>query len=398
MGIHKEEIVQTYSKIMAKKAKSFNKDQLDLDFKFSVSNTTIDKEYANAQRSFEIQCNLDDHYLPVVKLNTVVIEKPLLLEKTTKGYRVKVELVDGSNKIEIGFKNTLGISSIFKTFSFKVNKTGKKVLYVAAVGVNQYQQKNYNLNFAAKDALDLSTKLKTSTSYDSVAIIYLKNKEVTKENLEKLGAFFGKMSRDDVGILYVAGHGLLDASYDYFYATHDIDFNNPNKRGVSYKFLEDLLKKGNSIKTLLIMDTCHSGEVDKDELKVESKASLKKGKVVFRGMDQAGLTENKYLNNKYSNQIIQELFLNLERESGNSVLSSCTGSEVAFESEEWNNGLFTYSLLSALDNQYTDYNKDGKIMLSELQWQTTYMVKKLSKNKQNPSVRGAEFELDFPIY
>ncbi|MCH2233127.1 MAG: hypothetical protein MK078_02655 [Crocinitomicaceae bacterium] len=67
-------------------------------------------------------------------------------------------------------------------------------------------------------------------------------------------------------LVFVAGHGVLDEKFDYYFASHDIDFQHPAERGIPYEKIEDLLDGIKALKKLLILDTCHSGELDKDEV------------------------------------------------------------------------------------------------------------------------------------
>jgi uncharacterized caspase-like protein len=93
-----------------------------------------------------------------------------------------------------------------------------------------------------------------------------------------------------------------------------------------------------------------------------------------------------------------ELFNDLRKGTGSTVISSAGGVEFAMESAEWKNGLFTYCLLNGLKNRTADLDGDGVIMLLELQAYVVDKVKALSHGKQVPNSRIQNLELDFPIW
>jgi hypothetical protein len=68
------------------------------------------------------------------------------------------------------------------------------------------------------------------------------------------------------------------------------------------------------------------------------------------------------------------------------------------ESDKWKNGLFTYCLLLGLKNGNADMNKDGAIMLLELQAYVVAKVTVLSHGKQVPNTRIKNMELDFRLW
>jgi len=219
---------------------------------------------------------------------------------------------------------------------------------------------------------------------------------VTIENIKGIKKFIANAQIDDVVIVFIAGHGILDENFDYYYATHDIDFNNPSERGIIYTEIENLLDGITALKKILFMDTCHSGEVDKDEIAFVEEESQEEGDIMFRSAG-AGVTTKKASGLHVSQELVKELFSDVRRGTGATVISSAGGVEFAMESDKWKNGLFTYCLLDALTNNSADVNKDGKTMLSELQVYLYSQVSKLSKGKQVPTSRIENLSLDFQV-
>ena len=144
------------------------------------------------------------------------------------------------------------------------------------------------------------------------------------------------------------------------------------------------------------MDTCHSGEVEEDDLTVSDETTTDENSddVMFRAVGPKLNT----VSGMSPSKMMKELFVDLRKGTGTTVISSAGGAEFAMESNEWKNGLFTYCLLFGLRNGSADLDKDGKIMLSELQLYTTDRVTQLSKGKQTPTTRIQNIQLDYQIW
>ena len=76
--------------------------------------------------------------------------------------------------------------------------------------------------------------------YNEVKVTKLLNKDVTKENIQKIKDLLMQSKVDDEVIIFIAGHGLLTKEFDYYFATSDIDFSNPQLRGVTFEEIENL--------------------------------------------------------------------------------------------------------------------------------------------------------------
>lgn len=317
---------------------------------------------------------------------------------------IYVYLAAGKNKIEINVLNQSGIESYKE--QVVVEKTGIKRqpnLFVAAVGTSKHIDARYNLNFADKDANDLVGTLKKSPAFNQVNELVLTNEQVTLENLVQIKNFFAKAAIDDVVILFVAGHGVLDADFDYFFATHDMDFSDPEKRGVPYEMIEKLLDGIRAIKKILFIDTCHSGELDKDDVMVDPNANNiddkdEQGEIIFRNAGVNVALKEDPLGLQSTNDLMKLLFTDLRKGTGATVVSSSGGVELSIEANEMKNGLFTYVLLEGLTSGHADLNEDGEISLAEIQRYTHDQVGVLSKGIQTPTARIQNNQLDYRLW
>jgi WD40 repeat protein len=314
------------------------------------------------------------------------------LEKT-----LEIKLASGINKIQVAAENTKGSESLKQTIEIECSKKVKPNLYILSIGTSIYKDKRYNLNYAAKDAQDLVGIFASGNKdvYGSIKTKSITNADATRINIEAVKTFFTDATIDDVVIVFVAGHGILDPNYDYYYGTHDIDFNKPAAKGLGYVALEGILDGIAPLKKMLIMDTCHSGEVDKEDVTTASNNEVKSDEaVVFRSVGPAIAT----VDGVSPSKMMRELFTDLRRGTGTTVISSAGGAEYAMESDQWKNGLFTYCLLFGLRNDGADLNQDGSIMLSELQLYVTDRVSQLSGGRQVPTTRIQNISLDYRVW
>ncbi|MEZ4922293.1 MAG: caspase family protein [Crocinitomicaceae bacterium] len=346
-----------------------------------------------------------DSKYPLTHMNVYVNDVPIhgrtgLPIEATQEHKSEfvLDLIDGINKIEISFRNEVGVESLRETQFIDNSAMEKGELYVVAVGVSNYKDDKYNLNYAAKDAKDVVELFAEQKAYSKVHTKLLTDIDVTKENIFAIKDFLKSARTKDVVMMFIAGHGVLDDKLDYYYCTHDMDFNNPAKKGVSYNELEVLFDGIRAIRKLLIMDTCHSGELFKDEVE-EVAITEEEGTddIVFRS-NQGTTTVRERQGLQKTNEAVKEMFNDLNRGTGTTVISSAGGVEYAMESDEWKNGLFTFCLLEGIESNNADLNKDGKIFLAELQQYIQSKVYDLSRGKQQPTSRFENISLDYQIW
>ena len=312
---------------------------------------------------------------------------------------IQVPLAHGENNIQVSTLNESGSESFKETIQVR-NTGGKKKpdLYLIAIGVSKYQDERYNLTYAAKDAQDVAKAFQESKYYTEVYSKTLLNEEVTLEQIFSLKDFFKNAGINDQVIVFIAGHGVLDADINYYFASHDMDFIDPAAKGIPYEMIEKLLDGIKPLKKLLLMDTCHSGEVDKDDVEIVESDEQKEDDLVWR---EAGVSiENKevQLGLQNTSELMKSLFTDMRKGTGATVISSAGGVELAMESATWKNGLFTYCLINGLTSLSADLDTNGEITVSELKNFVQMQVQLLSLGKQTPTSRIENHALDYRVW
>ncbi|MBI5217537.1 MAG: caspase family protein [Bacteroidia bacterium] len=413
LGFSSKELVTAYHQAYLKRLKkmNFTEDMFGKDFHLpdiTVENKEQIPLAVNTQKltlsvkaedsKYKLdRINVFLNNVPVYGFNGIDLrsQKVSLILKTCE-----VSLLPGKNKIQVSCLNEKGVESLKETFEIlcKPEQEIKPDLYIVSIGVSEYADNNFNLTYASKDARDIAAIFKTrQNDYGKVKVLSITDKEATRENILKAKDLLMQSKACDEAVVFYAGHGLLDEKLDYFFATADVDFNNPSQRGLAYDELENLVDGIPALKKLILIDACHSGEVDKEEVELTAIENQVQGEVKFRGFN--GLKNKKNaigLQNSF--ELMQEIFSDFRKGTGSVVISSASGIEFAYESGSWKNGVFTFSLLEGLKSGKADANGDKKVTVSELKEYITNRVRKLTNGKQNPTSRKENPEFDFKIW
>ncbi|MDX1652971.1 MAG: caspase family protein [Brumimicrobium sp.] len=402
-----EEYVELYKNAHDRRLKKLNISSDETpDFKALPKLTIANRAnipFSQSESVLKLKLNAESQKHPLSKIRITINNVPVEM-KTVSGTKteqeINLELIAGLNKINVYVIDAGRQESLAESVTVNCSRNDKPDLYLITIGTSKYKDARFNLNYAAKDAIDLN-KLFTSYNQGNFAEINsltLTNEEVRKESFGKLKEFLALAKRNDQVIFYIAGHGVLDADYDYYYGTHDIDFLTPGNRGLSYDKLEEILSGIAPVKKLLLMDTCHSGEVEADEVSTVTgnEEDVAFEDVTFRavGPKLREGTETR----ASAGKMARLLFADIRKGTGATVISSAGGVEFAMEGDDWKNGLFTYCLLNGMKNKTADLNNDGTIMLSELQRYLFDKVGNLSHGKQVPTTRVQNIRLDYPVW
>ena len=359
-----------------------------------------------------LRVRMDDALHKLATFNVQMNDVPVFgrrgIDLKPKGSRtheenITLNLSNGRNRIEIFATNELGVESFRETveIEYAVAEAVKPDLYVAVVGVSEYQTPAYKLKYAAKDAADVLTALQASnqTAFNKIHVRQFLDARAHRDNILSLRDFFRESTVNDEIVLFVSGHGLLDDTAQYYFATVDIDFLKPQERGVSYDELEDILDGVPARRKLLLLDTCHAGEVDpesvvftKPQTEQNSTVTTDTGKVVMFAPKDIRIRAIKLDDTA---EFLKQTFADLRRGTGTAVIGAAGAAAFAFESEKWKNGVFTFSVLSGLKTGLADLNRDGETTTNELQQFVGGEVARLTRGAQKPVARQELDAFDF---
>ena len=418
IGKSPPQLIRAYEYLHKKRLRKYNIDEGSLNLDYHIPNILIENKPSLITYKNTIKVTLkawDDIY-NLKQINVYVNGTPIYGENgfkindKVKSYRktFDIPLLNGKNKIHISCINSNNSESIYESFEIiKESDQEKPNLYIVSIGVSNYKDVRFNLTYPTKDANDMVKNLSQAKNlYHEIHSKILIDSNVTLNNFEQLSAFFKDCKYNDIAIIFMAGHGVLDENFDYYFGTYDMDFNNPKNSGLPYDVIHNLLNRIKAYRKLLIMDTCHSGELDKEEIEQGPEPEVDEGDIEFRAAGVA-VRQKEGFGFENSLDLVSDIFSDTRKGSGAIVISSAGGAEYAMESDTWKNGLFTYAFLQGFQkskNQYyqltynADYNQNGLVEVSEIRKYVYTIVKKLSGNKQKPSSREDNIEQDYAIF
>jgi hypothetical protein len=227
------------------------------------------------------------------------------------------------------------------------------MIYILAVGINQYANSQYNLKYAVADAQEFAEEFKRQqmklNNYAAVKVIPLSDKNATRAAIRKsLDDLSREALPEDAVIVYFAGHGTAQGKRFYL-IPHDLGYAGPRTQ-LSQTGLQSILAHSISDEELeasfenfhggqlvvLVIDACNSGQV----LEAEEK---RRGPMNSKGLAQ------------------------LAYEKGMYVLTAAQSYQAANEAARLGHGFLTYALVEeglkagAADGE----PKDGQVLLRE---------------------------------
>lgn len=310
-----------------------------------------------------------------------------------------VKLVPGTNRIQVSVFNIKGAESLRETGRVVCTASASKPnLYLILAGTANFQDSSMNLSSPVNDLKAIDALYKTKASdYSKIIPIKLFDKDFTRDNFRQIKSQLKNTSTQDNVIIAVGTHGLLDAKYNYYLATYDTDFNNPAAAALPYRDLEDIFEGVSARQRLVLIDACHAGELDTVSLQNLKTSQTKTAGLEFRGFRASAWNEVGY---QESFDLMKDLFIDLRRSSGATIIGSARGVELAMDGGPAGKiSPFTYALLKGLQ----DFDADGvdrnqKITVSEIQEYLGKKVQDLTGGAQKPIYRVENVGNDWRVW
>ncbi|MFN7928197.1 MAG: caspase family protein [Blastocatellia bacterium] len=297
----------------------------------------------------------------------------------------EVQLSDGENAFRAVALNTQRTESrpdeiivvnkaVKAAPAMTTNATATAALYVLVVGINQYKNPKYNLNYANADATAFKTALESHAEgiFSKVNASFVGDAQATRSGIvAELDKIKAAAQPNDVFIFYYAGHGVMSENKQFYMVPHDVTqlYGADEvlaQKGVSTTLMQQYSKEIKAQKQLFILDACQSA------------AAL--DQVAMRGAAE------------------EKAIAQLARATGTHWLTASGSEQFASEFKQLGHGTFTYALLEALSGK-ADRGNDHKITVKELDAYLQEMVPELSAKyrgaPQYPASYG--FGNDFPI-
>jgi WD40 repeat protein len=274
-----------------------------------------------------------------------------------------------------------GIDS--EKLKFVVNYKGltaeRPNLFLVTIGINEYRNPKYNLNYAQSDAdgVDETIKAGSASLFKNIFTYPIRNDKALKANI--MNAFEQvkqKALEQDVLIVYYAGHGVMS-------------------EGTPEKPREFFLIPSDITQLYGRDDMLYEKAISADEIKsFTSTINAQKQVFILDACQSAGALETVATRGAMEEKAIAQM----ARSTGTFWITASGSEQFATEFAQLKHGVFTYALLEGLNGK-ADANADKKLTVRELSTYIEQKVPELSEQfkgvAQFPSAYS--FGNDFPI-
>jgi WD40 repeat protein len=289
-----------------------------------------------------------------------------------------IDLEEGQNNIQIIAANAFVASRPeSRMVTYRPTAPVERVkpdLYVLAIGVADYLDGAYDLQYPDDDARDFARicEEQEGAFYGKVETRVLTDEEATRDTiLDSLDWLITEPKPSDVVFFFAAAHGKKDKRGDVYLLSHDADTARLRSSAVSWVELHRALS-GQPFRTLLVMDTCYSGGFAGGSGQAYRRDATQDFSSAYREFASA--------------------------ESGMIVWASSTAGEQSQERDEWQNGAFTEALLAGIGVRESDFNHDGSLSERELALWLAERVKTMTGGQQHFVNLRPPTITEFPLF
>lgn len=400
LQIGSTEKLELYHTAYKKRLKKLGLEEADLsNTQIPVCRLKEEPPYAYMNRQLPLDIIAEDETGQIEYLNVWVNSVPVygsgnlkLSPRASLDTTLHITLSSGNNKIEVAVINSAGISSLrTASYVFLPGQPKTTTTYIVGFGIDQFADAEYNLNYSVKDVKDIVQAI-ASGAEGKVEVDTFFNRSVTAENIAAVKQKLMQSQVYDKVIVCYSGHGLLNKELDYFLSTFDVDFEDPQNGGIPYEKMEDLLDGIPARQKLMMIDACHSGEVDKEEQLRIQKISADHG-IVGNLSSKGVFVEAEEADRSYVSafQLMQEVFADVQKGNGATIISAAGGDQYALEGGQLDNGFFTHAFLQYIKNE-------KEVTISGLKEYVNREVPRLSHGLQQPTSRGSNYSLDWLLF
>ncbi|MEZ5650132.1 MAG: caspase family protein [Burkholderiaceae bacterium] len=227
-------------------------------------------------------------------------------------------------------------------------------LFVLAVGVSRYQLPEYQLGLADKDSRDFvdAVTAQRGRYYREVQSRVLTNQHATRDAISAgLEWLAREVGPDDVGMLFMAGHGVNAPDGQYYFMPYEGRHQQLGTTSVPEQEIRSTLGRMRG-KALFFVDTCYAG--------------------------------NALGNFRTASRELAKLANNLAAtENGVIVFASSSGRQLSEENDAWGNGAFTKALIEGLSGK-ADLTHSGQVTYKGLDYYVSDQVSRLTQGRQTP--------------
>lgn len=187
----------------------------------------------------------------------------------------ELSLVDGENRLRaVAFtEREVESEAATLTIEYAAPQQAQPALWLLAVGINQYRNPRYNLNYAKDDAAGFVRAVQSAGTrlYSAVNTVVIEDREASRTAIvAAIESIAEEAAAEDVFLFFYAGHGIAldpeeDGTSEFYFIPSDVtqmtDPGQVQSAALSGAEFEDLVSTIPARKQFYVLDACNSGAI-----------------------------------------------------------------------------------------------------------------------------------------